>query len=262
MQDITAHNAKIVDQHTHQAEGYAKLTQGMASGDRRAALRAIVGVGADDTLLDVACGPGSVTLDLAPYVRHAVGLDITQAMLDQARKAQGDRGISNVKWVRGDALAIPFPDASFSIASSSAAFHHFEEPAKVLEEMVRVCRTGGRVVVIDVTPQADKTAAYDRMERMRDPSHNHAHSIEELKAMGSKLGLAEPVVQTSLTGPMPFESVLATSHPEEHSREELLDLMRSDAVSGEDELGFRAQIRDDIVLVTYPMSIVCWTKHS
>jgi ubiquinone/menaquinone biosynthesis C-methylase UbiE len=264
MTEITQYNEKIVDQHTQQAEGYARLTQGMVSNDRRVALRAIIGVTPDDTLLDVACGPGSISLDLAPHLERVTGLDITPAMLDQARAAQAARGIGNAEWVVGDAIALPFPDASFSIVSSGAAFHHFEEPARVLAEMARVCRPGGRVVVIDVTPDAGKGAAYDRMEKMRDPSHGHAHSVDELKALGAGLGLGDAVSETNFTGPMPYEAVLATSFPEDHSREELLDIMRHDAETGEDTLGFRAAIEGGEtggkVLVTYPMSMVCWTK--
>lgn len=259
MPERSQHNEKVVDQHTQQAEGYARLTQSMAT-DRRAALRELIGARHDDELLDIACGPGSLSLDLAPHVAAATGLDMTPAMLDQARAAQADRGIVNATWVQGDAAALPFPDGSFSVVASSAAFHHFESPAKVLSEMARVCRPGGRVVVIDVTPDDAKTQAYDRMERMRDPSHGHAHSVDELKAMGSKLGLDEPVTQTSLAGPMPYRAVLETSFPEKHSREELLELMREDAQSGEDRLGFRAQLGDGEVLVTYPMSTLVWTR--
>lgn len=251
------HNEKIVDQHTQQAPAYAALTQSMAV-DRTAALLAVTGAGTDDDLLDLACGPGSLTLDLAPYVRSAVGLDLTPAMLEQARAEQKKRGIEGVRWVKGDAASLPFPDGTFSLVTSSAAFHHFADPAKVLLEMARVCRPGGRVVVMDVTPEAGKAVAYDRMERMRDPSHGHAHSIEEFDAMGRELDLGEPVTQTRLTGPMPYEAVLATSFPEKHSREELLALMREDAESGEDRLGFKAEISDGKVLVTYSMSTLVW----
>lgn len=230
----------------------------MAS-DRTAALRAIIAAGPDDHLLDIACGPGSLTLDLAPHVGSATGLDLTPAMLEQARAAQKKRGVHGVRWVEGDAAALPFADKAFTLVTSSAAFHHFADPAKVLFEMARVCRSGGRVVVMDVTPEPDKTDAYDRMERMRDPSHGHAHSIAELLALDQQQGMAEPRTQTRMTGPMPYEAVLATSYPEAHSREELLDRVRKDAEAGEDSLGFKAQIRDGKVLVTYPMSTLVWT---
>jgi ubiquinone/menaquinone biosynthesis C-methylase UbiE len=261
MSNMTHYNERIVDQHTQQAEGYAKLTRDIIVADRRAALRALIGLKLDDELLDVACGPGFIALDLAPYVARATGLDITPAMIDQARAAQRELGIDNADWVHGDAIALPFPDASFSVVTSGAAFHHFEEPARVLAEMLRVCRPGGRIAVIDVAPEADKTSAYDRMERMRDPSHGHAHSIDELQAMGAEFKLSKPSTETGFSGPLSYASVLATSYPEQHSRDELLAIMREDAESGEDRLGFKAQLAGDgAVMVTYPMATTCWTK--
>jgi len=261
MSQHTPHNVKIVDQHTRQAEGYARLTQGMIAGDRRAGLRALLGLTADDEVLDVACGPGSLALDLAPHVARATGYDITPAMLDQARAAQARLGVTNVEWVLGDAKGLPFPDDSFSVVGSSAAFHHFEQPRFVLAEMKRVCRHGGRVVVLDVTPEPGKTEAYDRMEHLRDPSHGHAHSIVEFEAMGRAVGLLDPVTQTDLTGPMPYAAVLDTSFPEACSRDALLRLMREDAEGGEDRLGFRAAMDGATVTVRYPMSMIAWIKR-
>lgn len=252
------HNEKVVDQHTWQAPGYARLTQAAAAEQPKR--HEWIGARADDHLLDVACGPGSLTLELAPHVARATGLDITAAMLEQARAAQARKGIANVDWVEGDAARLPLPDGAFSLVTCSAAFHHFEQPIAVLGEMARVCRSGGRIVVSDVTPDADKAAAYDRMEKMRDPSHGHAHPLDELAAMGDRLGLGAPRTRTSLSGPLPYAAVLATSFPEEHSREELLALMRTDAESGKDRLGFRAELADGEVLVSYPMGMVIWTK--
>ena len=257
MAQRSQHNETIVDQHTQQAEGYAKLTQGMAGA--RPKRHEVIGTRPDDRLLDIACGPGSLTLELAPHVASATGFDITAAMLDQARAAQAQKGIANVDWVEGDAASLPFPDGAFSLVTCSAAFHHFEQPSAILGEMVRVCRPGGRIVVSDVTPEPDKAGAYDRMEKMRDPSHGRAHPVAELTAMGESLGLGAPRTQTSLTGPMPYAAVLATSFPEDYTRDELLGLMREDA--GQDKLGFKAQLGDgDQVLVSYPMSTVIWTK--
>ena len=260
MSQISGHNEKIVDQHTQQASGYARLTRSMSS-EGRTARHEVIGARPDDTLLDIACGPGSLTLALAPYVERATGFDITPAMLEQARSAQAKEGVQNVTWVQGDAALLPFADGSFSLVTCSAAFHHFEDPARILGEMMRVCRPGGRIVVSDVTPDADKALAYDRMEKMRDPSHSHAHSIPELAGLGLARRLGQPEVQTSLTGPMPYKAVLATSFPEHFTREELLELMREDAESGEDRNGFKAKIVDGDVLVTYPISTIIWTKN-
>ncbi|MGN6356112.1 MAG: class I SAM-dependent methyltransferase [Novosphingobium sp.] len=260
MTELSSHNRTIVEQHDRQAPGYAALSRQLAHADRNAQLRVAIGAGADDQVLDVACGPGRITLDLAPHVREVTGLDLTPGMLEQARTALAASGIGNAAFVQGNAIAMPFADGAFSIVICSAAFHHFETPSQVLAEMVRVCRPGGRVVVSDVTPAAGKTGEYDRMELLRDPSHGHAHSIDELIARGAPAGRGAPEVHTTLTGPMPYDAVLATSFPKEATREELLELMRQDAAEGQDRLGFSAELRDGEVLVTYPMSQVVWAR--
>jgi len=259
MSATSEHDRTVIDQHTRQAASYADLTRrssGNAATDPVAASRATAG----DRVLDVACGPGSLTLQFAPHVLHATGIDITPAMLEQARAAQQRTEAANVDWREGDAAALPFADDAFDIVASRAAFHHFSSSAQVMAEMVRVCRPGGRMMVIDITPDEGKSAAYDRMERLRDPSHGHAHSIVELSRMAAALGLGQPQVATRMSGPMSYAAVLETSFPEACTRAQLLDMMGRDADGGRDELGFRAGRDGALVMVTYPMSTLVWTR--
>src|SRR5437870_9927621 len=91
------HRHEILDQFTRQATPFAT-----APGIRdEAALKLIVecsGAGPDDTVLDVACGPGLVVAAFARVVRHATGIDITPAMLARAREIATARGLTNVQF--------------------------------------------------------------------------------------------------------------------------------------------------------------------
>src|SRR5580765_8340312 len=131
------HQNKILDQFTRQATPFAT-----APGIRdEAALRLIVecsGAGPEDTVLDVACGPGLVVAAFARVVRHATGIDVTPAMLARARELTA--GLSNVTLEQGEVLPLPYADGAFSIVVSRFAFHHFQDPRAVLAEMRRVCR--------------------------------------------------------------------------------------------------------------------------
>src|SRR6185369_3226815 len=190
------HQNEILDQFTRQATPFAT-----APGIRdEAALRLIVecsGAGPEDTVLDVACGPGLVVCAFAAVVRHATGIDITPAMLDRARALAAERGLANVTWNHGDVLPLPYADGAFSIVSSRFAFHHFLDPAAVLAEMRRVCRPGGTVVLTDLlaSPDPAKAEAFHRMEMLRDPSHVRAltgAAIEDLiRADGLQLRRTE-----------------------------------------------------------------------
>jgi ubiquinone/menaquinone biosynthesis C-methylase UbiE len=149
-----AHNRAIVDQFTRQAAVFNVAP----SLTKEQALRSIVAAtqaGPDDTVLDVACGGGVVLCEFAPHVKHATGIDMTPAMLDFGREHAARKGLANVTFRRGDATTLPFPDGSFSVVVTRYTFHHFLEPLAVFKEMVRVCRRGGRIAVVDMYASED-----------------------------------------------------------------------------------------------------------
>src|SRR5262249_6623764 len=182
-----------------------------------AALRLMVefvGAGPDDTVLDVACGPGLVVCAFARVVRHATGIDLTPAMLDRARATQQERGLTNITWRLGDVLPLPYPDGAFSIVTSRFAFHHFQDPRAVLAEMRRVCAPGGRVLVVDTeaSPDPKKAAEFNRMEVLRDPSHVRAMPLSELTGLFRETGFAPPR-RTSYRLESELEELLGRSFP-------------------------------------------------
>src|SRR5215831_443056 len=136
------HQELILDQFTRQATVFSTAP---SITDERALEMIVEAVrpGPEDTVLDVACGPGLVVCAFAPHVQHATGIDVTPAMLERARKLAAERGLSNVFWRQGDVYSLPFADGSFSIVTTRFSFHHFLDPAAVLREMVRVCAPQG-----------------------------------------------------------------------------------------------------------------------
>ncbi len=127
--EASTHQASIIDQFSRQAELFATAP---ALHDKGALdlLVDAAGPGAGDSSLDVACGPGTVVAAFAGRLRRAVGLDATEAMLDQARKLAASQGLANVEWHQGDVYALPFADSAFDIVSCRFAFHHLDEPAR------------------------------------------------------------------------------------------------------------------------------------
>jgi SAM-dependent methyltransferase len=186
-----AHHDAIRDQFTRQAKPFSEAP-GIVDAVALSRLVEISGAGPDDTVLDVACGPGIVACAFAGVARHVTGIDITPAMLDRARDRQREMGLANVTWVEGDVLPLPFGSGEFSVVVSRLVFHHLLDPGAVLREMVRVCRRGGMVVVADSAPATDKADAFNRMERLRDPSHVRALPPDELRALFDAAGLAAP----------------------------------------------------------------------
>ena len=118
---------------------------------RRAAVRAAeVAPGQD--VLDVACGTGDLTQALARRTRAAtvIGLDFTRAMLDVAEHKRARRpDLSRVRYVEGDAMSLPFPDASFDALTIAFGIRNVQDPSRALGEFRRVLRPGGRLVVLE-----------------------------------------------------------------------------------------------------------------
>lgn len=84
----------VVDQFTRQAASFREFAE--VPGQPRDMVLAATEISPDDTVLDVACGPGVTTCDLAEVAQHATGIDITPAMIRQARELQQKKGLTNV----------------------------------------------------------------------------------------------------------------------------------------------------------------------
>ncbi len=246
------HNEHILDQFTRQAVPFATAAA-IRNEEALSRIVQMASAGPDDTVLDVACGPGLLACAFARVARHVTGIDLTPAMLDQARALQRQQGLENLTWQEGDVLPLPYGDSSFSIVSSRFAFHHFLDPLAVLKEMRRVCRPGGRVVVADSAPATDKADAFNRMERLRDPSHVRALSPEELFALFANAGLPVPRVQPDLL-PGDVESLLARSFPREGDADRIRKIFAESI--DEDTLGMATVRRDEKICFSFPTLIL------
>jgi len=250
----TNHQGLILDQFTRQATVFSTATP-ITDED---ALRTIVAAARpqpDDTALDVACGGGIVVCAFAPHVRRATGIDVTPAMLERARALAAERGLSNVSWRQGDVSALPYDDASFTIVVTRFAFHHFLDPLAVLREMVRVCAPGGRVVVVDTCASEDpaKAAEFNRLEKLRDPSHARNLTLTELKGFFGAAGLPEPQM-SSYELRSDVASLLARSFPNPDDDVKIIEMFKASAV--DDRLGIPVRIDGDKIHYAYPVTIL------
>jgi len=149
---------------------FARLLEARGSQPHQARLRrgflSLAGVGAGMRVLDVGCGTGVVTRDVAARVGlggHVVGVDPSRALLAVARRRTGAEGTGARPTFRhGDGLALPFAPASFDVTLAVTVLLHVPSSDRVLGEMVRVTRPGGRVAVLD---QDFGTFAIDVLDR-------------------------------------------------------------------------------------------------
>jgi SAM-dependent methyltransferase len=195
------HKNVVREEFTRQAEAYAKA-EAITNAQRLERLVTAINPARDARALEVATGPGYVAMALAAACREVVGLDLTPAPIAIAERNRQQRNIKNVRFRVGDAENLPFGDGEFDIVVCRFAFHHFEDPGKILGEMCRVCRPGGTVVVEDLfsTEDAERARYYNRFENLRDHSHTRALALSELTGLIGRAGVEiETVYSDRLT---------------------------------------------------------------
>ncbi|OKK22490.1 ubiquinone biosynthesis methyltransferase UbiE [Streptomyces sp. CB00455] len=104
------------------------------------------------SVLDVGCGPGTITADLAELVApggRVTAVDASGEVVAQARAYLAERGTGGVEFATADVHALAFPDASFDVVHAHQVLQHVGDPVQALREMRRVCRPGGTVAVRD-----------------------------------------------------------------------------------------------------------------
>jgi len=132
------------------------MTMGLDQRWRRATVAAIVRPG--DRVLDACCGTGDLALAALDAGARVTGLDFSERMLERARRKSAE-----VDWVQGDALALPFADASFDAATVGFGVRNLDDLERGLAELRRVLRTGGRVAILEITRPSGVLAPFYRL---------------------------------------------------------------------------------------------------
>jgi ubiquinone/menaquinone biosynthesis C-methylase UbiE len=248
----------IVEQFTKQAAPFSQMPHHNDEDTNRLVIET-AGIGSDDTVLDVACGPGLITCAMAGIAGHVTGIDITPAMIEESRKRQRSMGLTNMDWKIGDVLPLPFPRSSFSAVITRYSFHHFLDPESVLAEMVRVCQPGGRVAVVDVFMSTPEQAeAYNRMEKLRDPSHTRALLLAELTGMFHDAGLVE--MKTAFYKlDVELEKLLTASCTKPEDAQVVRKIFEDDL--SVDRLGVGASRQEDGIHFAFPIVVVAGQKQ-
>ena len=102
----------------------------------------------NDVWLDVACGSGAFLAERGTRVPHVAGIDLSDLHFGIAQRRLTDRiAVGTAEVVKGDAAQMPWPDATFTVVTAVSVFEVFPDAEKVLAEVFRVLRPGGRAVL-------------------------------------------------------------------------------------------------------------------
>ncbi|RMF90597.1 MAG: methyltransferase domain-containing protein [Methanobacteriota archaeon] len=210
-------------------------------------------------VLDIATGAGFLAFRFAEAAKKVVGIDLTREMIERAEALKDEKGASNVVFMEADVENLPFEDCSFDLVACRYSFHHFPHPEVALDEMNRVCRAGGRVLIIDGTAPEDpvKAGYLNEMESMRDPGHVHLYRASEFRELFSKSGF-EIAREDWYEMDFYLEEWLDMADPDENVRRRVSGMMES--CLKEDRCGLNVRRSNGKVMFTYRIGMFLGVK--
>ena len=146
-----------------------------------------------DSVLDIGCGTGELLVRLAakyPAARLA-GLDPVPAMLDKARRKLSDKVELGVGWAND----LPWPDASFDLVVSCNMFHYITHPVEAVQEMERVLRPGGKIVITDWCDDYLACRLCNLYLRLTSRAHYKTYRQSECASLLREAGHVDPHVE-------------------------------------------------------------------
>lgn len=129
-----------------------------------------MGIKPNDKILEVGVGTG-INVSLYPKHCHVTGIDFSALMLEKARERVVKKGVTNVRLQEMDAANLTFADDSFDIVYAPYVISVVSDPVKVVNEMRRVCRPGGKIIILNHFKSPTPVVA--RMERAISPFTVH-----------------------------------------------------------------------------------------
>jgi demethylmenaquinone methyltransferase / 2-methoxy-6-polyprenyl-1,4-benzoquinol methylase len=133
------------------------MTGGRDVAWRREAARIAIGAGAERAL-DVATGTGDLALELRRQgVPNVTGLDFSREMIASAEAKRDAQNVDGVTFLQGDAMNMPFPDASFDALTIAWGLRNLPDYEQGIKELARVLRPEGRMVILEMTPLQNET---------------------------------------------------------------------------------------------------------
>lgn len=251
-----SHNDSVISQFTKQAIPFTQLSQHSNLYGLKLMIKLSQPTNTD-TVLDVACGSGIVSCEFARIVSSVIGIDLTPAMIDQSKLLQQEKKLDNIAWEIGDVSKLPFGNDLFSLVVTRYSLHHMIEPQKIVEEMKRVCKPGGRVIIIDVTPEDDKVVEYNNVEKLRDPSHVKALTISELKNMMKMVNLSNLKFEYHELE-INLDEILQSSFPDPKNVSKIKQLFENDLKNN--NLGMKSYLKNNKIYFYFPISMIVGNK--
>jgi ubiquinone/menaquinone biosynthesis C-methylase UbiE len=136
-------------------------------------------------VLDIATGTGHTAFAFSPFVKSIIGIDLTPEMLEEAEKIKKQMNFTNLEFRQGNVHSLTFPAEYFDLITCRRAFHHFQNQNLALQEMRRVLKPNGILLIDDRSVPEDNEIdqIMNSLDKLHDESHIREYSTKEWNIM-------------------------------------------------------------------------------
>lgn len=241
---IMNHNDTIKQSFKKQAEKFA--TYHMSKAEYTDYLIQRIGAKGNEHVLEVAAGTCICGRALAPFVKDITCFDLTEEMLAEGKKLAKKSQIKNISFQVGNAEKLPYEAETFDLVITRLSFHHFANPELPFQEMKRVLKKGGKLIVWDMEATEESLRTIDdKIERMRDPSHTRILSREEFEKM-FQTDFTLQCEETTLI-PVKLNNWMELTDTPKDVQEKIIELMKNDLAGG-CKTGFSPYVKEGQIM--------------
>ncbi len=229
----------------------------LVNQDNLSSIIEMSGITAGKRVLDVATGTGYMAIAAADTGAEVIATDFTPAMLNKTAEALSHKANADMALTDADRLA--FYSDAFDVVTCRVSIHHFANPQIAIGEMARVCKPGGRVVIMDVVSSEDKAKSklHNQMGKMRDFSEVRQWPCSELEGMIESSGLNTIQIE-SWKHQMAFDEWIRLGGADEDTSKVIREMM-IDSIEG-DKADMNPQIVDGELFFTWTTAILIAVK--
>ncbi|CAM4305437.1 hypothetical protein F901_01839 [Acinetobacter dispersus] len=202
------------------------------------------------TVLDLGCGGGHVSYQVAPFVDRVTAYDLTPSMVELVAEQAKHKGLDNVIAQQGAAESLAFPDQSFDCVITRYSAHHWQNVAQAMSEIYRVVSQQGKVIIVDILGNSNPVmdTFFQTIETIRDPSHVRNYSLQEWTRFAEYAGFTIDIVEKQSLD-LEFKSWTERMQTPEYAVQTIRDLQRkaSDQVQQYYQIQTDGSFRSEVV---------------
>ena len=206
-----------------------------------------------DLAVDIGAGPGFTAFDVAKQCDRVIATDVTPEMLEQVRLLRGERGAPNTEMMLVTSDALPYANASIDLVTCRTAAHHFLDVPTWLDEVFRILKTNGELILIDTVSPNDPEASswMHEIEIWRDPSHARNLTVDQWENTATRSGFT--VDETSMSRvELEFPDWAERAGMEASAAQSLGDALRSAPPAAKEAFDIRVG-RDETIDFYWPI---------